>query len=348
MDTLKCQGSIFRTRSTAGQRSSACWMGQRVGRAICGVASVSQITIQPSNNNHMHISSSPPVPEAHPAPPPGVLPPIGAYNNIVSLGAAKAAMPAWKTFLMGVMAGCYISFGGFLAIMLATMCSGLGVTSPILTRLVMGALFPFGLLVTLVCGAELYTGNTALVTAAVLENKATVQGLLKNWSCSYLGNLVGSLAMVAVVSATGLLPVSPTGVAASMAVAKSSLPFGQAFVRGVLCNWLVCSAVWMASAATSLPGKAVAAYLPVMAFITLGLEHSVANMFMCTLGIVQGAPVSWATFLTGNLLPVTLGNTFAGAVCMAGAYALCFGAIGKALSSRPAAAPTAPQQPAAA
>ncbi|GLC67464.1 hypothetical protein PLESTF_000560300 [Pleodorina starrii] len=307
---------------------------------VCRAASAAPSTIQTSNNGHhapaLIVSS--PAPEAPPPPPPGVLPPLAAYNNVVNLGAAKAAMPAWKTLLMGVMAGCYISFGGFLAVTIASMCAGLGVTSPVLTRLAMGALFPFGLLITLVCGAELYTGNTAFVTAAVLEKKAQVKDLAKNWIWSYTGNLIGSLLMVGLVAATGLLASSP--VPANMAVAKTAIPFGQALFRGLLCNWLVCCAVWMATAATSLPGKMLAAYLPVMAFICLGLEHSVANMFFCSLGIVQGAPVSWADFALKNLLPVTLGNTLAGVVCMAGTYSLCFGALGKALF---AAKPPAPQ-----
>ncbi|KAG2489126.1 hypothetical protein HYH03_012352 [Edaphochlamys debaryana] len=260
---------------------------------------------------------------APPAPIPGVLPPPAAFAAVVNAGAAKAAMPGWKSFVMGIMAGCYISFGGFMAVTVATMCTGLGVGSPILTRLAMGALFPFGLLITLVCGAELYTGNTALVAAAVAEKKASVGAMLRNWACSYAGNFVGSLLMAGLVVATGLLDTS--GAAKAMTVAKCSLPFGQALVRGLLCNWLVVAAVWMAAAATSLPGKMLAAYLPVMAFITLGLEHSVANMFFCSLGIAQGAPVAFTDFLTRNLLPVTLGNTLAGVLCMAAAYCLCYG-----------------------
>ncbi|GIL76707.1 hypothetical protein Vretimale_8821, partial [Volvox reticuliferus] len=310
---------------------------RRPFQQVCRAASITPATSQSLNSNGYHAPATvvapahqpPPSPAPAPAPPPGVLPPAAAYNNIVNLGVAKASIPIWKTLLMGVMAGCYISFGGFLAVTTAGMCAGLGITNPVLTRLAMGALFPFGLLITLVCGAELFTGNTALLTAAVLEKKAEIKDLAKNWIWSYIGNLVGSLMMVALVVGSGLLASSP--VAANMAAAKTSIPFGQALVRGVLCNWLVCSAVWMASAAASLPGKMLAAYLPVMAFIALGLEHSVANMFFCSLGIVQGAPISWVDFILKNLLPVTLGNVIAGAVCMAGMYALCYGGVvGKA------------------
>lgn len=262
-------------------------------------------------------------PEAKPA----LLPPPAAYEAVVAAGAAKAAMPAWKTLALGFLAGCYISFGGFMAVTAATMASGVGITNPILTRLIMGVVFPFGLLITLVCGAELYTGNTAFVTTALYEKKASARDLIKNWSMSYLGNFLGSLFMVAMVVSTGLL--ASSAVPANMAVAKTSIPWMQALTRGVLCNWLVCCAVWMAGAASSLPGKAIAAFLPVCAFITMGLEHSVANMFFVALGMAQGAPVSWSSFLANNLLPVTLGNTLAGVAAMATMYSLSFGALGK-------------------
>lgn len=112
----------------------------------------------------------------------------------------------------------------------------------------------------------------------------------------------------------------------------------QAFVRGIMCNWLVCCAVWMAAAATTLPGKTMGCWLPVTAFVTMGLEHSVANMFFVTMGIALGAKVTFGQFLMTNLLPVTLGNTLAGVLCMATAYALCYGGLGKPAPASAAAA----------
>ena len=105
----------------------------------------------------------------------------------------------------------------------------------------------------------------------------------------------------------------------------------QAFSRGILCNWLVCAAVWMANACSSATGKAIAIFFPISAFVALGLEHSVANMFMVPLGIALGANVSFAQFLTSNLLPVTLGNTVAGVACMGLTYSLMYGKAGKDL-----------------
>lgn len=105
----------------------------------------------------------------------------------------------------------------------------------------------------------------------------------------------------------------------------------QAFARGILCNWLVSAAVWVANATTSAPGKAVAVWFPISAFVALGLEHSVANMFFIPLGIALGANVSISQFLVANLLPVTLGNIVGGALCIATAYAVCYGKMGERL-----------------
>ena len=108
-------------------------------------------------------------------------------------------------------------------------------------------------------------------------------------------------------------------------------PMLQAFARGVLCNWLVCAAVWMANACSSATGKAIAIWFPISAFVAMGLEHSVANMFTVPLGIALGAEVSFTHFLTANLLPVTLGNTVAGVACMGLTYSLLYGKAGKDL-----------------
>jgi len=121
---------------------------------------------------------------------------------------------------------------------------------------------------TLVGGGELFTGNTALVTAALIEKKTALGALLKNWFFSYLGNFLGSVILAYLVFASGTLGTGPA--AASMAVAKTSLPFMQAFVRGLLCNWLVCMAVYMASGASTLVSKMVAIWFPISAFIALG------------------------------------------------------------------------------
>ncbi|EIE18297.1 Formate/nitrite transporter, partial [Coccomyxa subellipsoidea C-169] len=243
-------------------------------------------------------------------------------------GQTKAGLSISKTFIMGILGGAFIGFGSFLALSVGGACPGLASTNPGLQKMVYGAFgLPFGLLLVLMCGAELFTGNTALVTASVFEGKASLNQLAKNWFFSYLGNFVGSLLMVYLVVSTGLLATA----AAPLNVAGVCICLRQAFTRGILCNWLVSAAVYMANAASSAPGKVVAVWFPISAFVALGLEHSVANMFMVPLGIALGAKVSFATFLTANLLPVTLGNIVGGAVCIAAVYAVCFGKMGQSL-----------------
>jgi len=260
------------------------------------------------------------------APSPAVLvaAPQPGYDGAVAAGTAKAAMPPGKIFTLGIISGAHIAFGAFLMLSVGGACPGLAATNPGLQKIVLGAFgLPFGLFMTLMSGAELFTGNTALVTAALLNGKASISSLAKSWGVSYAGNFAGSLLLAWLVAVGGTLAASPAP--AAVAVAKTSLPFVQLLVRGVLCNWLVCMAVYMASFARDTAGKMVAIWFPISAFIALGLEHSVANMFIIPLGIMQGAAVTWKAFLLSNLLPVTLGNIIGGAVCVAAAFTKAYG-----------------------
>mmetsp|Transcript_35573 Transcript_35573/g.100699 ORF Transcript_35573/g.100699 Transcript_35573/m.100699 type:complete len:275 (+) Transcript_35573:1-825(+) len=268
-----------------------------------------------------------------PAPPPApaaldLAPPPMAYQRAVEAGVKKANLSCMKILAMGVMGGIMIGYGAFLTASIGGSCPGLLATNPGLQKLVLGAFgLPFGLLMVLVCGAELYTGNTALVTAAFYEKKATAVQLVKSWGFSYIGNFVGCLALVAAVSAAGLFPAGAAPV--KIAIAKTSLTFTEAFVRGILCNFLVCVGIWQASACNSLAGKAVGVWFPISAFVALGLEHSVANMFLVPMGMALGAPISFGHFVTANLIPVTLGNTVGGAVFVAAMYSYIFGRLGQ-------------------
>eukprot|EP01023_Acetabularia_acetabulum_P002726 TRINITY_DN1113_c0_g1_i1.p2 TRINITY_DN1113_c0_g1~~TRINITY_DN1113_c0_g1_i1.p2 ORF type:complete len:323 (+),score=93.44 TRINITY_DN1113_c0_g1_i1:582-1550(+) len=255
---------------------------------------------------------------------PAIVPPPKVYQNVVGLGAGKAALPVGKIFTLGLLAGAYIAFGATLAMTVGGNVPGVAASNPGLQKMILGAFgLPFGLIMVLVCGAELFTGNTALVTAAVYEGKANIGQLMKSWIVSYGANLLGSLFIVYMVAASGVLATAAAPKA--MAVAKTSLTFTQAFSRGVLCNWLVCLAIWLSAAANDLPGKAVAVWFPISAFVAMGFEHSVANMFIIPMGIVLGADVTWSQFFIKNLLPVTLGNIVAGVFLVATAYAMCFG-----------------------
>lgn len=180
---------------------------------------------------------------------------------------------------------------------------------------------------TLVTGGELFTGNTALVTAAYKEGEISAGDLMKNWFFSYIGNFVGSLILAFLAFKSATLASGPA--AAAIATAKCSLPWDVAFVRGILCNWLVCMAVYMASGCSTLVGKMTAIWFPISAFVALGLDHSIANMFIVPLGILRGADITIAQFLLRNLIPVTLGNIIGGALCVMAPFGTTFGGWGK-------------------
>ena len=176
-------------------------------------------------------------------------------------------------------------------------CPGLASTNPGLQKMILGAFgLPFGLFMTILSGAELFTGNTALVTMAYLNDKASKEQLAKSWGYSYAGNFVGSVALAALVVAGGTL--SASAAPAAIAAAKTSMAFKTALIRGVLCNWLVCMAVYLASHARDVGGKMVAIWFPISAFVAMGLEHSVANMFLVPLAIMQVRPDCGARALT--------------------------------------------------
>ncbi|KAF5831633.1 nitrite transporter NAR1 [Dunaliella salina] len=277
-------------------------------------------------------SSFPVPPPSPPSPPPlstSVQAPGANFNAITNTGAAKAALPEWKSLLGGVLAGAYISFGCFLSLSVGGSIPGIATSNPGLQKLIMAMLFPVNLMMVTLCGAELYTGNTAVVSVAMFEGKAKVSQALKGLFYSFLGNWIGCFGVAAAVAATGLMAANP--LPAAVAVAKTSLDPQTAIVRAILCNWLVCLAVWMASSASSLPGKVLGLWPPVVAFFAIGLEHSIANMFIISLGIMLGAKVTFAQLWTSNLLPVTFGNTVAGVLCVALPYALLYGTLGQRL-----------------
>jgi formate/nitrite transporter FocA (FNT family) len=180
--------------------------------------------------------------------------PAALYEGAVAAGAAKAGGSFDKIFRLGVVAGCHIAFGAYLAISVGGACPAMATANPGLQKLLLGAIgLPTGLIMTLVTGGELFTGNTALVTTAWAEGKIDKKALAKNWIASYAGNFVGSLFLAWLAWKSGTLGESPAAV--NIATAKCSLAWDVAFVRGILCNWLVCMAVYMASGCSTMIGK---------------------------------------------------------------------------------------------
>jgi len=255
---------------------------------------------------------------------PELKPPPALYEGAVAAGAAKASASVGKIFRLSVVSGCHIGFGAYLAFTVGGACPQIAQTNPGLQKMILGAFgLPFGLIMTLVTGAELFTGNTALVGASFMEGKIKGKELMKSWVTSFIGNFVGSVFLAYLAFKSGTLGAGPA--AAAVATAKCSLSFEVAFIRGILCNWLVCMAVYMASGCSSMIGKMTAVWFPISAFVALGLDHSVANMFMIPLGIMRGAEITIKDFLVKNLIPVTLGNIVGGMLCVMGPFGTSFG-----------------------
>jgi formate/nitrite transporter len=253
---------------------------------------------------------------------------FGAYRPpeiarlVEQAGVAKAALPVRHTLVLAVLAGAFIAFGAMTFTMTIT-GSGLGFGP---ARLLGGLAFSLGLVLVVIAGAELFTGNNMIVMAWAAR-KISSWAMLKNWSIVYAGNFVGAVATAVLVHLSGVnsLGGGDLGVTAvEIARAKIGLPFAEAFFRGVLCNTLVCLAVWLSYAAHTVPGKILAVIFPVTAFVAMGFEHSIANMYFISIGMLAGAGEPSITLLVdsflGKLVPVTLGNIVGGSVFVALVY----------------------------
>ncbi len=219
-----------------------------------------------------------------------------------------------NTLILSFLAGAYIALGGLLAVMIGGGAPGITDGNPGIQKLLMGAVFPLGLIVCSIAGADLFTGNTAYFVPPVLSGRLKVHQMLRNWSLVYAGNFVGAL-FVAYFMAylTGLFESSPWNESSfAIADAKIGNPFYKTFLKGVGANWLVALAMWLSFASKDVVGKIVAIWFPVMAFVAMGFEHSVANMFFIPVAMFYGAPVSWSEFFVSNLIPSTLGNIVGG------------------------------------
>lgn len=225
-------------------------------------------------------------------------------------GVGKANLPVLKILLLAVLAGAFISLGAMVFTVTVT-GSDLGLGP---TRLLGGLAFSLGLILVVVGGAELFTGNSLMVMAWV-DGKIEISALARNWVLVYLGNLAGAVATAVIAWRAGILEIGGGAVletATRIAISKFELSFEQNFWRGLLCNVLVCLAVWLCVAARSVPGKILAILFPISAFVAIGLEHSVANMYFLPIAAFSGVPEATLARIAGNILPVTLGNMVGG------------------------------------
>lgn len=260
-------------------------------------------------------------------------------RTLVGVSERKAALPVSKMVVLGILAGVYIGFAAHLATTIATgTCEWLGVQ-----KFLIGAVFSVGLMLVIIPGSELWTGNN-LMSVALFERRITLGGMMKNWVFVYAGNLVGSLLLAFIIAySSGLLGGEIGGTAIRIAASKTSesgiefLPHNYAFFwRAIGCNWLVCLAVMMAVAAQDVAGKVLGIFFPIMAFVSCGFEHCVANMYFIPAGIMakefsgacaasglsveQLAGLNWGTMWTQNLIVVTIGNFVGGFLLTGGVY----------------------------
>lgn len=239
-------------------------------------------------------------------------------------------MKASKLFILGILAGMFIAIAG-----VGASTASVSIGSASVAKLVGACVFPAGLTLVILAGSELFTGN-CLIIISVLEKEATIVGMLRNWVIVYVGNFVGSILVAWGVSAChqlSLFDSALAGATINTAVAKCSMTFGDAFIKGIFCNFLVCLAVWLGFSSKTAAGKIAALFYPIMVFVLSGFEHSVANMFYAPAGLfamgnpdylakatADTAKLTWGAFFGKNLLPVTLGNIVGGALFVGAVY----------------------------
>ena len=222
-------------------------------------------------------------------------------------------------FILSALAGAYVGFGIILIFAIGAPLSAAG--SPF-TKVVMGASFGIALSLVIFAGSELFTGNNMVMMIGALKRTSSPVALGSVWALSFLGNLAGSLLLAWLVAKSGVLGGAPQlGFVQKTVETKMHLPASELFVRGILCNWLVCLAVWSAMRAQTERARLEMIFWCLFAFIGAGFEHSVANMTLLAVGLFQehGAAITWGGFVH-NLAPVTLGNIVGGAAFVGGAY----------------------------
>lgn len=265
------------------------------------------------------------------------LPPAAMAQKAEGVGVTKGKLNTLSTILLGILAGVFIGLGAMFCTVVTT-DAGLGFG---LTKLLGGLVFCLGLVLVVVAGAELFTGNT-LIMMSWMSGRTRITQLLRNWGLVYFANLAGALSLAGLMFYTNQWAFHDYGVGANallVANAKVNLTFGTALARGILCNALVCLAVWLCFSARTVTGKILAIIFPITAFVAAGFEHSVANMYFIPMGIllsgqsaVLGAAgvtasgisnLNWAGFV-GNLVPVTIGNIIGGGVLIGVVYWLTY------------------------
>jgi formate/nitrite transporter len=270
-----------------------------------------------------------------------ILTPKEIVESAVTVSVNKANTIWWKQILLAVMAGMFVGLAGNGASISAYSASSAG-----MAKMLSGVLFGAGLIMVLLAGAELFTGNSLMIIG-VMEKKITVAAMLKNWVFVYLGNFIGGVGLSYLISETTQLNMDKGALGAyaiNAALGKCTMDFKSAFIMGIFCNVLVCIAVWISWGGKDIVSKVIGLYFPIWLFVTSGYEHCVANMYFIPVGLFakkndlcvsaamdkygitaeQLQNLSWSNFFVDNLVPVTLGNIVGGMVVVGLVYWLVY------------------------
>lgn len=251
--------------------------------------------------------------------------PAEVAKNYVAIGKGKVNIPIVKLIVLGIMAGAFVALGG-----VSSTAVAVSLSEASFGKFLGACIFPGGLTMVLLAGSELFTGN-ALLVIPLLEKEVKLGGVFKNWVFVYIGNFIGSILVASAIVFSHQVGMFDNGLAVSIistAATKCSLSFSDAFIRGIMCNFLVCIAVWISFAAKDVANKIIGLFFPILIFVICGFEHCVANMYYISAGLLaKSNPVyleaakaaginldalSLKAFLIDNMIPVTLGNIAGG------------------------------------
>ncbi|MCA0381934.1 MAG: formate/nitrite transporter family protein [Bacteroidetes bacterium] len=257
----------------------------------------------------------------------GTLSPDKIASVFYKSGFIKAQFSTSQFFVYALLGGAFIALGGLLALFVSGGMPTVAATAPGITKFIAGALFPIGLVLVIIAGGSLFTSDCAVLPYALWQQKLSLGTAGRIAVVGYFANFAGALLVAWLLAVqTGTLTPEPWRTSAiNLALHKTHSSFWTVFAKGIGANMMVCLAVWMAYASDRISGKVILIWMPVMAFVALGWEHSIANMFFIPTAMMLGAPISLADFLWHNLVPATLGNIAGGMLLVALPYYFLYG-----------------------
>lgn len=248
-----------------------------------------------------------------------MLTPQQVHDNACSTGCDKVHLSnnnIKRLSVLAIAAGAYIALGAMLSVVVGRGFPGLTQTNPALANTLAGLTFPIGLTLIVLLGGELFTGNNATLIPGLAARRFGIISVARNWTLVWIFNFIGAILIIALfVAGAGIFDADPWQSAITgIATAKVSMPWWTVFFKAIGANWCVCLAVWLAMTARTMPAKTLGCWIPVFAFVAMGFEHCIANMFFIPAGIICGAPVTAGQLFFDNLVPATLGNIVGGAL----------------------------------